>query len=515
MLTAIVLLAVVHAWHGQRRAADPDEFQTLVNAFDSARGLQLYTDFWDNHGPLTAWLFEPWFLFNPGSHAVMFGLRAAMWLITIIIAALLYKIATVVTNDNRTVSTGGVLFLLASPPFLFKALEIRGDNIANALVVLAVLLTIVGVRTCRTWLFMVAGISLGLLALTTLKVLMFVGVYFLLVTPLYITTRKWPSPRQCSALFAGGIVPIVCAAPFVNIEAFYYCVVKANVAREYSDTSANQIVNVAKKAPVWFTLAFGSLLFSCYQAIRLRAAAIEVGSAAAILLILVQFIFMLPTKNMQSLLPLFLPLSLIAGLNLSRLCKRLPAHGPGAGALLVTAACVFLALIRDQADYCNFSNKELPRQVSFADKVLSTTQAEDRIFDPTGIVFLKPKPGHFHVLVSFVRDYHNCGRIDLEIIRQLAASEVNSAVISDRALDLRPSDLAYLHRNYTPVFPGPDAFLAQTTPTILTEQEKLSNNKIYKQWQKLQTTEDTPVAPGLPPEWFTQYQQLIATRPYN
>src|SRR5690606_18639578 len=95
----------------------------------------LYTDFWDNHGPLNTWFFQPFFYLNQDSHELIFLLRGVMWVGTLLLCFLTWRLARLIYTSSPFLPWIAILFLLSSPPFLYKSIEIRGDNLANILAV--------------------------------------------------------------------------------------------------------------------------------------------------------------------------------------------------------------------------------------------------------------------------------------------------------------------------------------------------------------------------------------------
>ncbi len=539
ILASVALLAALHLFHGLRRLADPDEFQALVNAFDAARGLTPYIDFWDNHGPLNIWLLQPilafWHGQNSivhGGHSLIYWLRGLMWLNTLAVAAATYYLARRLYPRTH-IPAIALLTLLTAPLFISKTIEIRGDNPSNLLFTLTLIFLTLAFQTNRRLHYALAGLTLGLIAGFTLKVIILAAALALFAAAWHIINRQRPHITSwlLFILAAAAPVALISATLYLqgNLAAFIDCYFGGNVNRPFAGFTSSEFLNIYKKSPVWTIPVTIALFTSAWRIIRRRADAPEAGLTLIALFLLAQFLLLMPTKNSQSLLPLFPPLAIITGIIFAQWITALRSRPWFTSRTATIAAAILtLLLLRDINDYANLRNKELPKQVRFADKVLSLTHNEPVIFDPVGVVFLKPKPGPFHVLVTFIREMHQAGTIDLHITESLNISDslnptksieptvippINTIAFHQRAGDLRLTDLNTIRQNFTPVLDGPDSVLLQRHPTTPKPQSRR-----WKTWEfedAKAPTQQTPTPPTWYQNFITRYEREKVKRIKN
>lgn len=502
-----ILLVGIHFWHGQNRIADPDEFQTIINAFDASRGLIPYKHFWDNHGPLNITLLKPLLLFYNTDHALIHWLRTLAWVTTLLIVALIYLTWNIFHPRQSPIVA--ILFILASPPFLAKALEIRPDILANLLATMALSLLAYGTVRQKTLPFCLAGVCVGLIAGITLKFALVAISLSIYIVTLYICRRQWPRMRDLAAAIATSTATIgVLLATYYTPE-FWLCYFEANSTRAFSGFTSSDFLNIYKKAPFWSLLATAAIILAGYRAIRKMSLPHETALLMMVLFYLIQYFLFLPTKNMQSLLPVYAPLALLAGSVLPKtwttISQRLSLPFPVSAFLLILSIGL---LLRDLHDYNQLANRQLPRQVAFANTVLKQTSAENEIFDPGGVVFLKPKPGQFHVLVTFLRDLHLSEKIDLGIIPLLENHDIQTIIFDARTQDLRLTEVTHMRNRYTPVLAGPDCLMLRRNDLVTDAPTNLPG-KTFRRWQLNEFSGGTIPDSTANPDWFHRYQQVM------
>jgi len=512
-IALLLCLAAIYVWHSLNRLADADEFQTLTNAFDSARGLTIYRDYWDNHGPLATWIFVPALKLWHGGHELITWLRGLMLLPTALIAGMTFWLGRRIFPDSPQARWIAIIFLLTTPPFFAKTIEFRGDNPAHLLYVLALCLVTAGLQRPRTWLFFCAGLALGLIAGFTVKatimavgIALYAGVWLLL-------KRQRTSWKPIAAIAVGGILPVALFAAILwmrNLwEPFVLCYFKANSSRGFAGFTSSEFTEILKKSPVWGFLMLSIVIANLVSLFRRRLQAEQAAMLAITLFMSAQFLLLLPTKNMQSLLPACVPMALLAGatgeLWLRRLQNRL---SNGAGSAVAVQLVIVTGMIWGMARYDHLDNRELPRQVAFANRVADIARKEPAVFDPSGRVFLLPKPGQFHVIVTFLRDMYRDGEIDLYISEMLAIQQIRTVVFDKRTAELRPGDLLYFHLNFSPVDEGPDCLLLRSNSSIA-DQPTVRPGKELDMWQHQEEGKKQPGRAIGEAGWFKDYMKLV------
>jgi len=510
-LTAVIcLLATVHLWHGLHRTADPDEFQFLVNAYNAAEGLKPYAHFWDNHGPLNIWLLQPVFKFWNGGHSIIRLLRILPWINTLVLCGALVYFQRRCYPQRPLAIWLSFIFLLSTPPFLFKSIEIRGDNLSNLLATAAFISLFLGIREKRSWLFLITGLCLGLVAGLTLKFITIATGLALAASAVYIKLNKLPAFRDVRNAIIGFAVPTAVIALALTalhlLPPFIICYFEANTTRKEAGVDSSELADLAGKAALWAFLAITTWSVALRRIIAKSADEIEIGLFVLTSFSVVQFIFLLPTKNMQSLLTCYPPLACLAGLYGDRFFSNLKAARwwnikTGFSICLVLAVGLGFGLWR----YCGLKNRQLDKQIVFADAVLERTRAERFIFDPSGIVFLKPSPKPFSVLVTFLRDMHMKRQINLHIPWTLESLRINSAIYDKRTEDLRNFDMLYIRRNFQPVLEGPGCLLVQRTTTGEVTANLSNNSEIIQWWKQGRKKKSDPAAPANDADWVAKY----------
>lgn len=513
-VAVLLCLAAIYVWHSLNRLADADEFQMLTNAFDSARGLTIYRDYWDNHGPLATWLFVPALKLWHGGHELITWLRSAMLLPTALIAGMTFWLGRRIFPDSPQARWIAIIFLLVTPPFFAKTIEIRGDNPAHLLYVLALCLVTAGLQKPRVWLFFCAGFALGLVAGFTVKatimalgIALYAGVWLLL-------KRQRISWKPIAALAVGGILPVALFAAILwmrNLwEPFVLCYFKANSSRGFAGFTSSEFTEILKKSPVWGFLMLSIVIANVLSLFRRRLVPEQAALLALTLFMSAQFLLLLPTKNMQSLLPACVPMALLAGATGERWLQRLQGRFSLSNGSIVAVQLVLIAgMFWGMARYDRLDNRELPRQVAFANRVADNARHEPAIFDPSGRVFLIPKPGQFHVIVTFLRDMYRDGELDLHITKMLEDQHIQTVVFDKRTAELRAEDLAYLRSNFAPVDDGPDCLLLRRNGSTA-QAATVKQGKELDMWK-------SPVAPKQKPPgraigeagWFKDYMKLV------
>jgi hypothetical protein len=309
----VLLGAVVYALRylglALNRGPNPDELQSLVNAFDAARGLRLYRDYWDNHGPALTWLLEPLLRHWPDDHNVFLVCRVGVWGMLSVTALLVYQLARAVFPARRGLAAITPVILFFSVPVQSCGIEVRPDTSVLLLWAGCLLALIRGLQSDRQGWWLTAGVLMGLCACFTIKVLpLGVSVIILLASAWLFkfypetTLKRWA--QRLLMLATGFLLPVVITLLMLrhngSLEAWYLCVIKANIEREKS-TGLSPFTEFFEAAPLWIGLSLLSLAAALWRSIKRRAGpeALVLGPA---LFLMFQFVFLLPTKFPSSLL---------------------------------------------------------------------------------------------------------------------------------------------------------------------------------------------------------------------
>ena len=448
------------------REANVDEFQSLVNAFDVWRGQRLYIEFFDNHGPLMTWLAAPLFGFWPDDHNMLYAVRLTM-LITLSATSLaafqVYRNwmfqtphTTSIMSTPSTSSTNSylpwlaVLLFLASPPMVAKGIEIRPDNFANLLwVASCYALTRAFYSRRKIW-YVIAGLLLGGITGFTLKIATLLLVLACIWVARIVRERTIREPIAGGFLAAAGfalpsaiIVTILVVSG--SFEGFLNCYLRSNLTRSFTGPWA-ELRRLSTTYAAWFVTSLIALIWTAWRMVRRRATWPETFAFFAAAILLFQYLFLMPTKYVQSLLTCQMPQAFLNALLLSSTFRHFnlflasvknktvaSSAIPKAMLLIPLSACIYGAawlfpLFTPKSD----NDTTLHEQIAMANKIAAAVRPHDKVFDPDGLTFLRPKPGPFHVFVSFLIDLHRDGLIDLNIPAMLAHENVNVVVVGRR-----------------------------------------------------------------------------------
>jgi hypothetical protein len=149
---------------------DSDEPQHLHVAWGWTAGLVQYRDVFDNHAPLFHMLSAPLLRALGERSDILFYMRAPMVILWLVASAATF----VVVRRFATMRTAAwsVVLLNVLPPFFFKSLEYRTDNLWNALWMLTLVVITGGPLTAGR--AFAAGLLLGAAFAVSLKTLLLV-----------------------------------------------------------------------------------------------------------------------------------------------------------------------------------------------------------------------------------------------------------------------------------------------------------------------------------------------------
>jgi hypothetical protein len=123
-----------------------------------------------------------------------------------------------------------------------------------------------------------------------------------------------------------------------------------------------------------------------------------------------------------------------------------------AGAVaLASIAFLHFEYRREEERYGRFWNTDAPKYVQFANRCAKVYGSQATGFDPGGYLFLRPKPGKFHVLVTFLRRLHAENSIELNLPALIRYAGCKYIMYDSRANDLRGDDLYFLRSQYFPL----------------------------------------------------------------
>lgn len=230
-LTAALVLRAIAFF---RYRFDSDEQQHLHVAWGWTAGLLPYRDLFDNHAPLFHFLMAPLLWLAGERPDILLWMRAPMLVLFAVVLWCTWLLGRRLYDDR--VATWAVALLALFPSFFLKSLELRNDNLWNALWMVTLAILTAGAFTRRR--AFLSGLVLGAAAATSAKTsMLLIGLALAAaVTWLFVLRRRDPAariPTRALGAFAAGltVVPVVVLAAFAAAGAaddLLYCTLTFN-----------------------------------------------------------------------------------------------------------------------------------------------------------------------------------------------------------------------------------------------------------------------------------------------
>lgn len=431
---------------------DRDEWQTMVAAAGVADGASLYTDIWDNHGPLLSLVLGGGIrLLDTQDHAVlMFGGRLLMLAMLMVTLWLTGRLARCACPSSPLAGPLAMMVLLCSQTFFAKGLEIRPDVPLLLVWTLCLLLLFRGMKEDRGCLFLWAGVALGFGFTFSLKTLL-LGAACGLAMLVVMVRRRHFSPTWLLA-FGAGVVP----APLAMVPGLY---AQGNL-RAFLDSYLGQ--NFDRVAESWLTglskawqaeeLLLLALAAATIFALRYRRhttlpegiTVLLTVSAATLVLYL-----RLPTHYKQSLLPLLPAASVVIAWAIGQLPPTARLWGRHIPLNLV----LLLAVVVSTLDH------EWFRYKSAGDlRIASDRQAlmarEALVFEGVGLPLFQPRPFIYKSFVNTLCSRIREGQLNIDIPAELDRKDVPYAGLDGRLASMGSEVESFILTNYLPLNAG-------------------------------------------------------------
>lgn len=312
----VVLAAIWQVWLGLTRGLNADELQMLSAATGTLRGQQLYTDTWDNHGPAVTWLLAGLlYLFEGRDYGVLVPLRL-VFLGFFALTCGVFVLWIKALRGRRELAPMALLCLLCSPFLTEKIFELRGDSVMMILWVTVLWMWTWAVRRQSLWLHFGAGVVLGLAFWFSIKTLILGFSVGLMFAGLMIARRRL-DPLPILAFGVGTLVgPITLWWRLSSdglFDDFWRLYVSKSFDRERPGIfdGFNSMYEFAPVGTALLVLALVVTGFSLRhrRTIRLPLELRLLWPAGMFLIF--QFLFLIPTHHLQTLLPAIFPVSIL------------------------------------------------------------------------------------------------------------------------------------------------------------------------------------------------------------
>lgn len=452
LVPLVVLLVALYAVGCFSKGFDRDEWQTMVAAASVADGATLYTDVWDNHGPLLAMVLGGMIrLLDTRDHMVlMFGGRLLMLGMLITTLWLTGRLARRAWPGSALAAPLAMTVLLCSQTFFGKGFEIRPDVPLMLVWTTALWLLHRGFGRNRQSDFLLAGTVLGIGFAFSLKTLL-LGVACGVALTVMMIRRKRLYPAWLIAFGLGVLIApltmLIWLRQTGSLPAFLDCYLGQNFDR----TAESWLLGLQKawQAEELFLLALtGAVLYAlCHR----RKTALPEGIVALLAVsgTLLLLYLRLPTHYEQSLLPI-LPAAAVViawtiGQWLQLTWKTRWQRPLQLVLLLLTAASSF-----DHAWFRHDSDTDM--QTVRARMALLPKDA--MLFEGVGLPLFQPRPFIYKAYVNTLCERIRKRQMDMDIVTALDRNNVAYAAWDKRMAKMGDEMHAYLRHNFLPLHDG-------------------------------------------------------------
>ncbi|MCB2154392.1 glycosyltransferase family 39 protein [bacterium] len=452
VLAGILLFA--YAPYAMLRGLDPDEVQMTAAAYAVAHGQQLYTQVWDNHGPLVAEGIAVLIrLFDPDSYEFLYVLRGVMLALMSAGFVFFWRTSRHVFAEESRLPIIALILFAASPALFEKSWEIRGDNPMNILWIASLMCWFAAWRKEKYILWLLSGALVGACFFFSLKTLFLGFSAGLMFIAAMIFRRKLMVVPL--ALYGAGsmITPAIMSIGFKisgNGAAFIEQFVGKNMDRarppifegfdEFTDLST-----------IW---AYATLLVLGWTAYRIarRKAPAEIAilwPAAAFLVF--QYMFLMPTFHYQSLLVVAAPIALLSAWALCDVADSIARSNlPITRREPIIVTGLVLAVIA-MMDTERKAELILPNEIALGNSWQEVIPKNTTVFDGYGHPLFRPHPFEYKAFVTTLRDRYEAGDLPIDVPRGLERENVLYVVYDKRVRKLGADVVLALRASMVPL----------------------------------------------------------------
>ncbi len=455
LISAMVVLVAIL---GLFRGITSDEFQLGILALEMNRGRELYTELWDNHGPIPAWFmalvfqvwpfqdYNQWYIIRLAGLLSAFGCLGCVWLGL----RELYK--------SRWARCLGLLTYLTFPAIQLKCYELRSDLFLQLVWSVMVLVWIYSTRRTAgaKWrglgslaIGLLAGIAFGF-SLKALFLCCAIGIGTLIVG---LKQRS----HFCSILgyiFGGLLGLMVWLVPLAQtnrLATFQALFIEKNINR-----TPPPFFQGVQKFFDWSNmnalLVFLLMLILLCSAVRFyrRGETRILGVGSMAFLLLYAYCFVLPTFHAQSLLTLAVPLALVSPKLFLKLNAfvRLKIQKPVVISLLPVST--LLLIVASGIFTKDLFRLNMPEQVAWQNARRDAIPLDEPVFDGYGHPMTHNHPLYYTSWVETLRQSQTEGTLPQNLSEELQRHKIRWVIRDKRVQDLDESFNNWLRANYTP-----------------------------------------------------------------
>lgn len=459
LLILIGFLLLTYMVHGFGKAFDEDEFQSMLLGINIAQGKLLYTEMWDNHGPLLSLILAGMYRLVPWqSHWVMLLGRLLILLCLLGTLYIYYRLAEEIFPQSSFFPELACFFLLLSELTALAAVEIRPDNPMNLIWTSSLLVWFRAWNSRKVPFFFGSGLLLGCAFWCSLKALVLGGaVGAMFVTGMILEKRILWKPLLTfgvGTVFAPlGMVLFLAAQG--NLEAFWTTYVLQNADRLHESFFIAFFL-----VPYWAPLGGSFLYFSLFYAARKVFRKETVPERILLLLacsffLLIQYCFLLPTHHEQSTLPFLMTGTLVQAWVFLLLFQRFETARysifrrlqPGRAHV---AALVLFLLVSTAGLHQWFWIKSVEK-IKWADGLLERIDPGEYVFDGIGLPLFRSHPFYYVSWVNALRARLRDHSLGIDVPAELDRKDVRYVLRDFRVESMGASVDAFIRTNYHPL----------------------------------------------------------------
>lgn len=466
-----VCVAVAALWQvflGLTRGLNADELQMLSAATAMRRGQQLYVDTWDNHGPAVTWLLAGLLdIFGTEDYSVLIPLRLT-FLGFFAITCGVFLLWMRALGGRREMAPMALLCLLCSPFLTEKIFELRGDSVMMVLWVTSLWMWTAAERRESLWLHAGAGLVLGFCFWFSIKTLILgfsVGLMFVGL----MMARHRIVMAPVLAFGAGSLVGPLTLWWRLHVEGLFDAFWRLYVSKSF-DRERPGIFDgfnlMYEFAPVGTALLILSLIITGFALRHRRSVGMPIQLRLlwpAGVFLIIQFLFLIPTHHLQTLLPAIFPVSALMAWVLietlppffHRRRDRWWSALIGPYSRWLSVALLFVGLFYKSLE----PSLTLNQYVHFGNELLKAIPPHARAADAHGHPLFRENPLWIKSLVKTLVDRIREGKkpeeggLDFDFAAELAKHDVEYLVYSRRLGRLGEDTREQLRQRYIPLYP--------------------------------------------------------------
>lgn len=450
---------VVHLLAALHGLPNLDEYQFLANGWNAGRGLLPYRDFWDNHGPLATYVFRLPFDLWPVGHEVILVARLGMYVVALLTVGLTGWVYQVAFPSDRHGALAAAAFLLASEPYLAKSVEVRGDGFQTLVWVAGLGFLLRSVRRHDWRAGWVSGICMGAALWFSPKASALIAASLIVVLADRVLLRRPLAWGTLVGLAGGVLLHGLVLWGWLNahglVESFSRFVIHDSVTRKWV-LSISPFLTKLEEYPFWMGLCVGGLGFYAAGIVRGRRRwPGEHWLWPVVLFFLFYYFVALPSRHLQSLLPMHPVVALVAARLVghvigaaSRRARTPRAVGSLLWTLLAAGISVHLAFFTARTREVSGN---LAMVIHYGNRLAAVVPPGEFALTGEGLPLARPSPIFTTVLPNFIRERYRSGSDLFHIPEALARHGVRFVVVDPRIRELPARDIAFFRSNFLPI----------------------------------------------------------------